>query len=68
MGFRSHPMGDPHAVHPTTVRRADQRTGGRELEPLVPERRLPEVPAQASRLPQGDLRPDGRVLEEERCG
>lgn len=68
VGVRRHPLGDPDAVHAAALRRADQRAGGRELQPVVPERRLPEVPAEAALVSQGDLRPDGRVLEEERLG
>lgn len=55
-------------MHAATIRRTDQRTGGRELQPLVPKRRLPEVPVTTGRLSQRDIRPDGGVLEAKRRG
>lgn len=68
MVVRGDDMGGAHAVHAAAVRRAHQRTGGGEQQPLVPERRVPAVPPQAAHVPQGDLRPDGRVLEAKRVG
>lgn len=66
MGLRSDPLGDLDVLHPAAVRRVDQRTSGGKQQPLVPKRRMSEVPLATSRLPQGNLRLDGRVLEEER--
>lgn len=66
MGFCCHSLGDTDAVHPTTLRGADQRASSRKLQPLVPKRRLPEVPPAAGCLPQRNIRPDGGVLETKR--
>lgn len=63
---RGDAVGGADAVHAAAVRGTDERAGDRELEPLVPERRLPTVPAEAPDLPPGDLRPHGRVLEAQR--
>lgn len=67
VGVRGHDMGGTNAMHAAALRRTHQRAGGGEQQPLVPKRRVPAVPAQAAHVSQGDLRPDGRVLEAERC-
>lgn len=56
-------VGDPDAVRPESIRGADQRAGGGELQPLVPGQRPAEDGPAAGLVPPGDLRPDGRVLE-----
>lgn len=66
VGVRRYPVGDPHAVHSATVRGTDQRTGGGELQPLVPERWLSALPSEATGVSARDLRSDGRVLEAQR--
>jgi hypothetical protein len=57
------PVGDPDALCPEAVCRADERAGGGELQSLVPGERTAEVGASTFDLPSRDLRPHGRVLE-----
>lgn len=59
MGLRRYSLGNLDAVHATALRGTDQRTSSRKLQPLVPKRRLPEVPSATCRLSQGNIRPDG---------
>lgn len=66
LGVRRDPLGSVDVVHPTALRGTHQRASRGELQPLVPERRVPEVPPETGGVSQGNLRPDGRVLEAER--
>ena len=66
VGVRRDPVGNLDVVHPAALRRTHQRASRRELQPLVPERRLSEVPAATGGLSPRDLRSNGRMLEEER--
>lgn len=37
VGFRSHSLGNPDALHPATLRGIDKRTSRRKQQSLVPE-------------------------------
>jgi len=50
-------------VQPAAVRRADERAGDRERQPVVPRLGPAAAAAQAAALPEGDVRPHGGVLE-----
>jgi len=55
-------VGSAAAGRGPAVRRADQRAGGGELQPLVPRQRSAAAAVATGRLPPRDLRPAERVL------
>lgn len=55
MVVRRHVMGDIDALCATTLRGADERAGGGELQPLVPRGRPAEGGAEAAVVSAGDL-------------
>ena len=66
--FRGDHLGNTDDLRPTTVRRVNQRTSRGELQSLVPKRRMSEVPTATGLVSEGDIWPNGRMLEEERSG
>lgn len=59
-------MGDSDIRQGPTVRHSDRRTSDRECWTLLSQRQQGGLPLATSQLSQGNLRPDGRVLEQKR--